>query len=504
MYAILGCGTVGASVADLLDARGKEVLIVDRSEERVEALQERGFDATVADVMDLDAYIDRLEDVDTVLLLTKDDETNLKTLHAIKERYSEIFTVVRASNAAMAEEMGEEGADYVVEAAELISNAVVKDLTELELQRKTDRLVQVIQAAGEKGIAIFTHNSPDPDCIASAIALREIANKYNIEARIYYSGRIGHQQNRSLVNLLEVEMIAVEDEKQVANIIDESGKVAILDTEIAGQNNPLPRDFAPNIVIGHHETDQEIPGEYVDVRAEIGAVSTILWSYLMELSITPDAPLATALLHAIRVDTAAFTRKTTQMDLKALAYLSPLSDTNLLDEIENPPMSPETCDVLARAISNRTVRGSYLVTSVGYITDRDALPQAADFLLRLEGIATALVFAVVENEIQISARSKDSRVALGGLLADTFGRKHAGGHAQAAAAQIPLGIMAGVDDRDELLQLVESVVTKEFFQNVGVTDEREREREKERERAKEEREKQKEEREKEKEANGES
>ncbi|MBW3583538.1 MAG: NAD-binding protein [Euryarchaeota archaeon] len=495
MYAILGCGTVGHSVADLLEARGKEVLIVERSAERVESLRERGFDANVYDILDIEAYAEHLEDVDTVLILTKNDETNLETLKRIKARFPHIFTVVRASNAAMVEEMGEEGADYVVESAELISNAVVKDLTEIELQKKTDRLVGVIEAAGDKGVAIFTHNSPDPDCIASAIALQKIAEKINIKGHIYYSGRIGHQQNRSLVNLLGVEMTAITDEKDVLNIIDRHGKVAILDTEYAGQNNPLPRDFVPNIVIGHHETPEEVPGEYVDVRTNVGAVSTILWSYLMELSITPDAPLATALLHAIRVDTAAFTRKTSPMDLKALAYLSPLTDTKLLEEIENPPMSPETFDILGRSIANRTVRGSYLASSVGFISDRDALPQAADFLLRLEGIATVLVFGILENEIQISARSNDSRVNLGKVLQEAFGRTNAGGHAQAAGAQIPLGIMGDVDDREELLALVESVVTKQFFSSVGAAaDERdrEREREKEKERAAAEREREKE------------
>lgn len=477
MYAILGCGTVGASVADLLDARGKDVLIVDRSEERVESLQERGYDATVSDILDVEAYQDRLSDVDTILLLTKDDETNVKTLHKIKAIYPEIFTVVRASNAAMAEEMGEEGADYVVEAAELISNAVVKDLTELELQRRTDRLVSVIEAAGEKGLAIFTHHSPDPDCIASAIAMQRIAEKYGIRASIYYSGRIGHQQNRSLVNLLGVAMTAVTDEADVKAVLDRSGKVAVVDTEYAGQNNALPREFVPHIVIGHHDSPDEVPGEYVDVRSDIGAVSTILWSYLMELGLTPDPQLATALLHAIRVDTAQFTRKTSPTDLKALAYLSPLSDTSLLDEIENPPMAQETCDILSRAIANRNVRGSYLVTSVGFIQDRDALPQAADFLLRLEGVATVLCFGVVDNQIQVSARSKDSRVNLGQVLQESFGKENAGGHAQAAGAQIPLGIMSGVDDRDELLGLVDSVVTKQFFTTVGALDDESREKE---------------------------
>lgn len=484
MYAILGCGTVGHSVADLLDARGKDVLIVDRSEERLESLAERGFDTEVADIRDLEALKDRLADIEIALILTAQDDVNLETLQKIKEHYPKIFTVVRASNAASVEDMGEAGADYVVEAASLISKAVVKDLGELEIQKKTDRLSKVIQAAGEAGLEIFTHNSPDPDCIASAIALRKIADQLGVPSRIHYAGRIGHQQNRSLVNLLGVEMNQIEGTEDAIEIIKRGGKIAVVDAEYAGQNNPLPRDCIPDIVLGHHETPDDVPGDYVDVRSDIGAVSTILWSYLMEMGLTPEPQLATALLHAIRVDTAAFTRKTTKEDLKAVAYLSPLTDGALLDAIENPPMSPETLDILARAISNRNVRGSYLSTCVGFLSDRDSLPQASDFLLRLEAIGTVITFGIVDNEIQVSARSRDSRVNLGQVLQEAFGKDKAGGHAGSAGGQIPLGILGEVDDRDELLGLVESVVTKQFFSAVGAVEDRDRERERERDKEK--------------------
>ena len=50
-----------------------------------------------------------------------------------------------------------------------------------------------------------------------------------------------------------------------------------------------------------------------------------------------DPHLATALRYGIRVDTSSFTRNTTTDDLDAAAYLSPLVDTGLLNQIENPP-----------------------------------------------------------------------------------------------------------------------------------------------------------------------
>lgn len=44
-YAILGCGSVGHAVAEDLTGRGKDVLILDRDESRVEALRDQDLNA---------------------------------------------------------------------------------------------------------------------------------------------------------------------------------------------------------------------------------------------------------------------------------------------------------------------------------------------------------------------------------------------------------------------------------------------------------------------------
>ena len=56
-------------------------------------------------------------------------------------------------------------------------------------------------------INIVCHNNPDPDCLASALALGRIAATAGIDERhILYSGEISHQQNRAFVNLLNVDL----------------------------------------------------------------------------------------------------------------------------------------------------------------------------------------------------------------------------------------------------------------------------------------------------------
>jgi len=54
---------------------------------------------------------------------------------------------------------------------------------------------------------IVCHNNPDPDCLASALALGRIAADAGIDERhILYSGDISHQENRAFVNLLEIDL----------------------------------------------------------------------------------------------------------------------------------------------------------------------------------------------------------------------------------------------------------------------------------------------------------
>ena len=242
---------------------------------------------------------------------------------------------------------------------------------------------------------------------------------------IYYGGTISHQQNKALVNMLNADMTQLKSVGEVRLMIETSDKVALIEASVATKNNVLPEGFVPNIVIDHHPTDFEIDGEFVDIRPKVGSNSTIMTGYLRQLDIEIDSFLATALRYGIRIDTLGFTRNTTIDDLNAAAFLSPLIDMGLLSQIENPPMSLETIDIIGRAIRNKEIKGSYMLSFVEFIEDRDALPQAAELMLQLEGVYTVLVFGILKDKIQLSARSIDTRVNLGSLLQKAFGNMNA-------------------------------------------------------------------------------
>jgi nanoRNase/pAp phosphatase (c-di-AMP/oligoRNAs hydrolase) len=178
--------------------------------------------------------------------------------------------------------------------------------------------------------------------------------------------------------------------------------------------------------------------------------------------------LATVLLYGIKTDTQDFTRSTTPADLNSVALLYPKADHDLLAKIETPLMSSETLDVLGEAIKSRKIHGSYLLSNVGFIRDRDTLPQAADYLLKLEGISTVVVYGIGKDVIHISARNRDIRINLGEVMQKAFGDiGQAGGHATAAAAKISLGLFQSVKDKSSLLNLATEAVTDRFLKAVG-------------------------------------
>jgi len=465
-YAILGCGSVGHSVAEELVERGKDVLILDKDESRVEALRDQDLNAQHSDIMDPESA-DLVADRDVVLILASDVAANEQAVKNIRERNDEQYIVARASDPVTSEELRELGADVVVNPSQVISDAALRALESGELEYKARQLSEVIESTTNR-LAIVTHDNPDPDSIASGVALQAIAEHLGIDADILYFGDIGHQENRAFVNLLDIELTPFEDVD-----IEEYDTVALIDPAKAGE---VTIDKPIDILIDHYEVEGDSDAEFVDVRPNVSATSTILTKYIQEFDLSVSEAVATALLYGIRAETLDFRRETTPADLTAAAYLYPFANHDTLEQVESPNMSPETLDVLAEAIRSREVQGSHLVSNAGFIRDRDALSQAAQQLLNLEGITTTAVFGIVEDTIYLAARSKDIRMNIGRVLQDAFGEiGEAAGHSTQASAEIPLGIFTGIEiseeNRETLLSLTEEAVTRKLFDAMGVDQE---------------------------------
>jgi len=463
-YAILGCGSVGHAVADDLVEHGKDVLIIDKDENRVETLRDQDLNAITADIAD-PSIVDEIGDRDIVLILASDVEANKAAVRHVREANGDHYLVARASDPVSADELSDLGADVTINPSAVIADSALRSIESGELEFKARKLRLQIEETKDR-LGIIVHENPDPDAIASAAALQAIARHLDVEADILYFGDIGHQENRAFVNLLGLEL----------NEWDETGDgggydtIAVVDHAKATEQS-ITVDV--NILIDQHEPEEDFDADFVDVRPNMSSTSTIMTKYVQEFDMKVSEEVATALLYGIRAETLDFKRNTTPGDLTAAAYLYPFANHDTLEQVESPSMSPETLDVLAEAIQNRVVQGSHLVSNAGFISEREALSQAAQQLLHLEGITTSAVFGIANETIYVAARSKDIRVNIGKALHDAYGDiGEASGHSTQADAEIPLGIFTGIEsseeNRDTLLQLTEEAVTSKLFDAMGV------------------------------------
>ncbi|WP_254809534.1 DHH family phosphoesterase [Natronosalvus amylolyticus] len=327
-------------------------------------------------------------------------------------------------------------------------------------------LVSVLEACDS--LAIVCHDNPDPDTLASALALQEIATSSEADLSniaITYGGSISHQQNRAFVNLLDIDV-----EPIGAVPLDSFDCIAFVDHSKQGVNTSLTTELEPSIVVDHHP-GPPIEAAFADVRTDYGATATIFVEYLQELELSIPPRLATALLFALHRERLDYLREPTLREYEAALAVYRDADLETLERLYGSAFSPGTIDAIGRAIVDRKQRGSSMIASVGRTTETDALPQAAEYLLNVEGVDTVLAYGIIDGTIRLSARSLDPRVNVGQLLGAAFGDLGSvGGHHDMAGGWIELGLFGddGGDDDEALLSLVDTRIRRRFFEALNL------------------------------------
>jgi nanoRNase/pAp phosphatase (c-di-AMP/oligoRNAs hydrolase) len=166
-------------------------------------------------------------------------------------------------------------------------------------------------------------------------------------------------------------------------------------------------------------------------------------------------------MHGLRSDTNAL-RQAQEEDFLAAAYLSRFYDGQLLNAVLQSSRSKQVMDVIERSLKNRIVKNNFSIAGVGYLRydDRDAIPQAADFLVTEENVHTAVVYGIVQDEdddIELvigSLRTNKITLDPDEFLKEAFGqdphgRFFGGGRSQAGGFEIPLGFLSGFTESAE-------------------------------------------------------
>jgi nanoRNase/pAp phosphatase (c-di-AMP/oligoRNAs hydrolase) len=471
MYAILGAGRFGIELVRGLDYKKSDILIMDEDPSLLSDLEKDGFSVQSIASFSSDVIKENVNSGDQVFILGDDGAKNLDIIRMTREHNPDVTIIVNAPDRESEDEMHTFSRVVPIRISDSVTNAL-KSALDSRIAEKTATLLKRVLKKTNGTVAIFTHNEPDPDSIASALAFQAICKNEGVKSKIYYGGEISHQENIELVKLLDIELNQIRSEDDVKVALANSSKVVLIETAIPSQNNPLPKDMVPNVVLDHHSTAKNVvASDLIDIRSDVGALSTILTIYIQQLDVKLDSKLATALLYAIKTDTKSFTRNVSPTDLKAAAFLSPFSDEKIIKRIESPPMTPYTMDVIGNAIVNREVRDGILFSSVGYVEERDALPQAAEFLLREKDIRIVGLCGIRGYNIHISARNTDSDIHLGEIVKKAFSDYgSAGGHATSAGVQISLDRLniADKSDKELVANEVANMCRKLFFTGLGI------------------------------------
>ncbi len=327
-----------------------------------------------------------------------------------------------------------------------------------EIRERLDRLIAF--ARGHRRALILTHDNPDPDSIASGVALAWLMERLaGVEAVVAYGGIVGRAENRALVRVLKLPVVPL---SRVA--LKDFDLIAMVDTQPEQGNHSLPEAHFPDVVIDHHPERPETRLAVVsDVGRDTGATSTVVTDYLRASGLDIPSPIATALFYGIKSDTRDLERETTAPDVAAYLWLFPMADTEALSRIERPRLPEDYFRLFHTAVEKARLHGDAVVCVLGRVYYPDLVAEVADRFLSMGEMKWSLAVGEYRGSLYFSVRTRDRRMNAGRMIRDVIEREGgtAGGHGSMAGARLPVrGLPLAA--RERLLRRVLRAFLREF------------------------------------------
>lgn len=299
---------------------------------------------------------------------------------------------------------------------------------------------------------------------------------------ITYCGEIGHPQNRAMVNVLDIRTVKWDS---IKDNIPEDSIFVFVDCSYKQKNMSI--NHIPKIVVDHHKISTANK-DILFIHDEVGACATLILELALLINVEdksdggsvgqcfdPDEEgtkeLATALAIGIKTDTIDFLSEgTTDDDVQAFRILARYLSDEKFHQIINYEYPAYVLDYEQLAWQNKPLKFQPdFITGLGFIEDSksDCIPTIADKFMRLQGVQTVVVYAIVGNAIRSSVRTSSSSLDCQTLCDEIFGKGYGGGKQGSGGARVPFSVFRpqdmGKENQELLWSLVKSQIEGEFL-----------------------------------------
>ena len=311
-----------------------------------------------------------------------------------------------------------------------IVRAPFKEKFENAIIRKQVRAYREHFADADR-VLILMHDEPDPDAIASAMALRALLKRRKATAVIgCFKGPTRPENVRMVESLdLEIEEITEAD-------LEGFDRIAVVDTQPHIFEGKVP--YA-DLVIDQHPKRDGYDAKFRDIRTSFGATTTMLLDYMVRAGVPISERIATAAVYAIHTDTKRFEGPTNKRDVELFAHVFPKASQPALRRIRGEAFTLEHLRLLGEVAKNYELVGHFMFTHLGEVPRDDYVPTIADLLIEPAESHWCAVSGVLEDNLVISVRNLGIQKAAGDLMVQVYGEiGNAGGRRSAAKAILPM------------------------------------------------------------------
>src|ERR1700704_525618 len=413
---------------------GFEVEFIVENRPLARRLHEAGVTVTSGDPRLIDTYLKADIGPSTCVIIEDNGKRSLKKpLEAVRDAGGTLVYVLgigTASPAKRAEEFHAEFPDVrYLSMAELFGGPLLTEFSRSLTRARVQQYQRYFSDADR--VLIMLHNDPDPDAMASGLALRNVLRRTKTTAIIGAIQGVTRPENLRMVNLLDIHVEPITEES-----LKEYDRIAMVDVQPHYFGGLIDR---VDLVIDHHPEQPGYSVVFKDIRPDYGSTSTILTEHLRAVDVSISERTATAMLYAIKSDTLFFNRATNRVDIDAFSYLYPLADPTMIKKMEGAEITTERLDYVLKAHATGTITGQVFCAALGELPREDFIPYVADFFLQLEDVKWTIIAGVVNETMSISVCNLGYMKNAGEFVRRYFADLgSAGGHRAMAKAVVPL------------------------------------------------------------------